>query len=285
MPVYNAEDYLVEAIESILKQTYQNFEFIIVNDHSTDKSWEIIQKYQKRYPNKIRAFNLKRTLNRGGDACANIGLSKAKGKYIARMDADDIAHPKRLEKQITFLEKNKDIFLVGTNAKVINTKGKIIGDKTVPLSHGKIYRLYFTFHPIIHPSVMYKRIVNKKRFYYSNKFSANNDYYIFFKMICSGYKFANIKEKLLYYRIHDKNNTFSNIKQKFINILKIRFIMFIKYNYQPTFKQWLINIFQLMIIFLLPSYITKKIYLLSRGIEKFPNPFKKYILFKNIKFT
>ncbi len=285
MPVYNAGSYLVEAIESILKQSYQNYEFIIINDHSTDNSWEIIKKYQKRYPKKIRAYNLKKTLNKGGDACANIGLSKAKGKYIARMDADDISHPNRLKKQINFLEKHKDIFLVGANAKVINKKGKIIGDKIVPLTHQEIYKSFFTFNPIIHPSVMFRKIVNKKRFFYPKKFSANNDYYLFFKLICQGYKFANLEEKLLYYRIHDKNDTFVNIRQKFLNTLRTRIIMFTKYNYQPTSKQWLITILQSIIIFLLPSQVTKMIYLLSKGIIQINNPLLKLSSLKIINLA
>ena len=283
MPVYNAGDYLVEAIESIFKQSYQNFEFIIVNDHSTDNSGKIIQKYQKGNPDKIIAINLQRTLNRGGDACANVGLSKAKGKYIARMDADDISHPKRLEEQVNFLEKNKDIFLVGTNAFVINAKSKIIGQKLEPTTHNEIYKAYFTFHPIIHPSAMYRRIVNKKRFLYPKKFSANNDYYIFFKMLCHGHKFANLKKKLLYYRIHGKNDTFMNVKEKFINTLKTRFIMFFKHKYQPTFKQWLTTIAQSTVILFLPSGVTKKIYLLARGIIKISNPLTKRASLDNIK--
>lgn len=285
MPVYNAEGFLVEAIESILNQTYKNFEFIIVDDHSTDKSWEIIQKYQKRYPKKIRALRLKRTLNRGGDACCNLGLSKTKGKYIARMDADDVAHPKRLETQVNFLEKHKDIFLVGTNAYVIDKKSQIIGEKKVPLENNEIYQSYFTYHPIIHPSTMYRKIVNKKKFFYPKKFSANNDYYIFFKMICQGYKFTNLKEKLLYYRIHENNDTFNNIKQKFINTLKTRMIMVFKYNYQPALKQWLTTIIQALIILLLPSKLTKKIYLISKGIIRIANPFKKIYFIKNIKLS
>lgn len=287
MPVYNAGEYLVEAIESILKQTYKNFELIIVNDHSTDNSWEIIQKYQKKYPKKIKAINLKKNLNRGGDACANIGILKAKGKYIARMDADDIAHPKRLEKQVKFLEKNNQIFLVGTNAKVIDNKGKIIGEKTVPTAHKDIYQSFFTFNPIIHPSAMYRRIINNKKFFYPKKFSANNDYYIFFKMACQGYQFANLKDKLIFYRIHNYNDTFNNMKTKFFNTLRTRFIMFIKYHYQPTYKQWLITVAQFLIISVLPSFVAKKIYLFSKGIIKFNirNFFKKTIAFKKLKLS
>ncbi len=287
MPVYNAGDYLVKAIESILTQTYKNFELIIINDHSTDNSWEIIKKYQKRYPKKIKAINLKKNINRGGDACANIGISKAKGKYIARMDADDIAHPKRLEKQVAFLEKNNQIFLVGTNAKVIDNKGKIIGEKIVPTTHKDIYQSFFTFNPIIHPSAMYRRIIHRKRFFYPKKFSANNDYYIFFKMACQGYQFANLKDKLISYRIHENNDTFKNMKTKFFNTLKTRLIMFIKYHYQPTLKQWLTNISQFLAISLLPSSLAKKIYLFSKGIIKIKisNSLKKIATFKKLKLS
>lgn len=288
MPVYNAGNFLVEAIESILKQTYQNFEFIIINDHSTDNSWDIIQKYQKKYPKKIKAINLKRNLNKGGDACANVGLSKAKGKYIARMDADDIAHPQRLEKQVKFLEKNKDVFLVGSNAKVIDKEGKVIGIKKVPTSYEDIYKSFFTFNPIIHPTVIFRRVIKGKVFSYPKKFSANNDYYFFFKMLCKDYKFVNLREELLYYRIHGNNDTFNNMREKFLNTLRIRLIMVLKYKYRPTLKQWLINIAQLIAIFLLPSQVAKKIYLLSKGIINISNRFenfgKFFILKRHIRF-
>lgn len=289
MPVYNAGDFLVDAIESILNQTYQNFEFIIINDNSTDNSWEIIKKYQKKYPKKIKAINLKRTLNRGGDACANYGLKIAKGKYIARMDADDISHPQRLEKQVDFLERNKHIFLLGSNAKVIDKKGKIIGNKLVPQTNEEIYQSFFTFNPIIHPSVMYRRSIEKKRFFYPKKFSANNDYYVFFKLICQNYKFANLKEKLLYYRIHGENDTFKNIKQKFFNTLKTRLIMWFKYNYQPSLKQWITTIIQTIIILTLPEKLIFYIYLLTKNIIKVKIPslsfFSKNKLIKKPAFS
>lgn len=268
MPVYNAGDYLVEAIKSILRQTYKNFEFIIVDDHSNDNSWQIIRKFKKIYPKKILAVQLKQTLNRGGDACANEGLKKAKGRYIARMDADDIVDPKRLKKQVDFMEKHKNIFLVGSNAYVINNKGKIIGEKLEPQTNEDIFKAYFTFHPIIHPSAMFRRVNKGKRFSYPIRYSANNDYYIFFKMLCSGYKFANLKEKLHYYRIHGNNDTFNNIKEKFLNTLKVRINMWLRHNYQPTFTQIFTNVGQAFAIFLLPSSVLKEIYFLVKGIKK-----------------
>lgn len=158
IPVYNAGEFLAASIESILNQTYQNFEFIIINDASTDNSLKIINKYKKHHQ-KIKVISLKKNLNCGGDLCANKGLKKAKGKYVARMDADDVAHPKRLETQIEFLEKNPGVFLVGSNAYVIDKKGNLIGNKLEPQTHESIYKSYFVIHPIIHPSCMYRRLL------------------------------------------------------------------------------------------------------------------------------
>jgi len=110
MSVYNAQKYLDEAIESILNQTYSNFEFIIINDGSTDKSLEIIENYAKK-DSRIIVINRE---NKGLIYSLNEGIRKANGKYIARMDADDISLPQRLEKQVEFMEKNKNIGICGT---------------------------------------------------------------------------------------------------------------------------------------------------------------------------
>lgn len=269
MPVYNAADYLSEAIESILNQTYQNFEFIIINDASTDSSLEIVKKYKKINPQKIKIINIKRNLNCGGDNCANQGIKIAKGKYIARMDADDIAHPTRLEKQVEFLENNQDIFLVGSNAFVINKNGETIGEKLEPEKHENIKNSYFTFHPLIHPSCMYKTLIGKRKFRYQIKYSANNDYYTFFKLLCKGFKFANLSEKLIYFRIHGKNDTFVNMKEKYFNTLKARIIMVKKFGYKPSIKALAMNVIETMVVFALPEKVLTEIYLFAKGIKKF----------------
>lgn len=141
MPVYNAGGFLVEAIESILHQTYRKFEFIIVDDCSTDGSWKVISRYQRRYPKVIKAIRMKKQLNKGGDASANTAYRMTRGAFIARMDADDIAHPERLEKQVKFLHDNPDVLMVGSQAHVINKSGEVVGDKTVPTSHEEIYAI------------------------------------------------------------------------------------------------------------------------------------------------
>ncbi len=268
MPVYNSEKYLPEAIESIMTQTYKRFELIIIDDESTDKSSEIIKHYQRRHRAKIKVIKTGKNLNRGGDMCANLGIEIARGKYIARMDADDIAIPTKLEKQVAFLEKNKRVFLVGASANVINKRGTIVGEKLEPTRPLEIYRAYATFHPIIHPTAVFRRIFRGKKFSYQINYSANNDYYTFFKMICSGYIFVNLPDKLLYYRIHDKNDTFIDIKKKYLNTLKIRITMVLNKNYKPTIKDIALNMIQGAVILLLPESFTKNLYLVAKGIVK-----------------
>lgn len=280
MPVYNAQDYLRFAIESILKQTYQNFELIIVNDASTDDSLAIISHYQKQNSDKIKVISLKKNRNCGGDMCANQGLKHAKGEFVARMDADDIAHLQRFEKQVAFLNDHPEVFLVGSNAYVINKQGTIIGEKKEPSTTAAIYKSYCTFHPLIHPACMFRRMVGDVPFTYDINYSANNDYYTFFKLLCKGFKFVNLEEKLLYYRIHQRNDTFVHIRKKFLNTLKIRVKMTRDFGYRPTTKDVFTTFVQTIILFSLPEIVVAKLYLFSKGIIKPRNPLKSSFFVK-----
>ena len=123
MSVYNSDKFLSESIESILNQTFRDFEFIIINDCSTDKSLDIIKKYSK---NDNRIVLIENENNIGLTKSLNKGVKIAKGNYIARIDADDTALNNRFEVQYNFLEKNKNIFLVGGGTYEIDYKGKII---------------------------------------------------------------------------------------------------------------------------------------------------------------
>lgn len=268
MPAYNTQNYIAEAILSVVNQTFQDFELLIIDDASTDNTVEIIKKLQSKY-HKIKLIQLKLNQNCGGDKCANVGLVAATGKYIARMDADDISEPKRFEKQIKFMEKNPGVFLVGSNANVINSKGKIIGEKNEPLASKDIYKSYFGFHPLIHPTCMFRRILkNGKSFEYEIKYSANNDYYTFFRLICNGYKFVNLEEKLLKYRIHDHNATYVNVKEKFVNSLKIRLSMILNQGYRPSLKNLILLAVQTLVVMVLPERLLLKIYFIAKGIIK-----------------
>ncbi|KKU18398.1 MAG: Glycosyl transferase family 2 [Candidatus Pacebacteria bacterium GW2011_GWA1_46_10] len=130
IPAHNAGKFITETIESILRQTYKNLELMIVNDGSTDNTADVIKQFLKKDK---RVCWISYQMNRGESAAANLGFFVAKGDYIARMDADDIAHPERIAKQIDFLEKNPDYIVVGTQAHIIDGEGEIIGEKVFNL--------------------------------------------------------------------------------------------------------------------------------------------------------
>ena len=123
LPVYNGEDHLTVCIESVLAQTFQDFEFIIVNDASTDGTSQILNKFAS-IDKRIKIINNK--VNQKQTASANTAIKNSKGKYLARMDADDVALPSRFEKQINVLEDNPDIGAIGSSVDLINSEGEIL---------------------------------------------------------------------------------------------------------------------------------------------------------------
>ncbi len=259
MPVYNAGDFLVEAIESILKQTYKNFEFIIVNDASNDNSLRII-KYYKKLDKRIKIINLKKHV--GVSQSVKLAIEKAKGKYLARMDADDISHPKRLETQLKYLLKNKDTVAVGCQCYLINEKNKIIGKKIFPIDFKNIYKFIYKFIPIQQPTLMINRNKLPKDFeFYYDYLNTAEEVELIFKLFNYG-KVENINKFLFYYRIHKNNTSIKNLKKTFLLTFLARIKAIIKYNYKPDFISFLINLIQAFIIFLLPEKILFRIYFL-----------------------
>ncbi len=197
MAIYNGEKYLREAIESMLSQTYTNFEFLIINDGSTDSTEEIILSYQDD-----RICYLKNEQNVKLIASLNKGLDLANGKYIARMDADDISLPDRLKKQVEYLEKNPEIGVIGSWVKTIGlTQNKDIKFKS---GHNNIrFELFFQNY-LHHPSVMIRRdVLFQHNLKYENFIHAE-DYAFWIKL--SNYTHLDIlPEFLLLYRLHGNN--------------------------------------------------------------------------------
>jgi glycosyltransferase involved in cell wall biosynthesis len=207
LPVYNTAKYIENAIKSILNQTFTDFELLIINDGSTDKSVEIIKTFKDK-----RIQLIHNPVNLGLIKALNKGINLAKGKYIARMDADDVTMPNRLEKQVAFLENNPEYALVGTQANFI------FGDKlsktlfSMETSSEILPVLSLFSCPFIHPSVMIKTAILKE-FYYNEGFTAAEDYELWTRIL-KKYPCANLSESLLQYRIHDNNiSTTQNDKQ------------------------------------------------------------------------
>ena len=205
MPVYNGEKYLNECIDSILNQTFSNFEFIIVNDASTDKTEEIILSYTDKrivYVKNLKNLKISKTLNKG--------IQLAKGKYIARMDADDISLPNRFEKQLVFLEKNDDIGVVGSMWYCIDSKSKIFETvEHLPISSNECYFMAIVQgeNSVGHPCVMFRANIIQNVGGYNKKYDTAEDIELWFRMILSGIKFNNLSDKLLKYRYHNSQTS------------------------------------------------------------------------------
>jgi len=214
MSVYNGETYLHEAIESILNQTYSDFEFIIIDDGSEDNSLAIIKKYQKQ-DKRIKLISRE---NKGLIASLNEGISYAKGKYIARMDGDDISSLDRLQEQVGFLESNSHIDMCGSYIQLFDDT-KSLQEWQYPTSDEDIKLMLMFISPFAHPSVMIKTSVFKN-FKYTD-FTHIEDYKLWVDMALGGCKMSNIDKVLLKYRYHDNQISQKHLSQTLSNAFKI----------------------------------------------------------------
>ena len=212
MSVYNAEKFLNSAIESITNQTFTDFEFIIIEDCSTDKTLEILREFKEK-DNRIKIIQKEKNEGpKGFIKNLNLGLNMAQGKYVARMDADDISLPERFQKQVLFLENNPEISMVGAQIDFINEKNEIIREKIGALEHEEIVNKMTSQIQLFHPVIMFRNHQNIK---YREKFIYCEDYDLYLNLITQGKKLANINEKLLHYRILE-----SSISRKGDNFVK-----------------------------------------------------------------
>lgn len=198
MPVYNGESFINEAILSILNQTYHNFEFLIIDDNSTDKSADIAKEYARMDD---RIIVISNENDQGIVGALNTGLKHARGTYIARMDGDDISRPYRFQKQIDFLESHKQIDVVGGIFKTFNEKGDA---KKIWRPHGSIWIawLYISNAYLGHPTIMMRRTVLLTTRKYP-KTTAED--FAFFSDIIHTHQAENISDTILDYRIHSSN--------------------------------------------------------------------------------
>lgn len=194
MPVYNGEIYIRETIDSVLNQTYQNLEFIIVNDGSVDSTSQIINSYDDK-----RIISLNLTKNQGVSNARNMGTDLSKGEFIAFCDADDLYDPGRLQTQLDFLTRNPTVDVCGSYFIVLEN-----GQETLikhPLTDQEIKEHFFTGNCIGQPSVMGKSSVFRK-YKYNPELQASEDYDLWARMATDGVVFANLPYPLVKYRLH-----------------------------------------------------------------------------------
>lgn len=199
IPMYNAQEYIVESLESILNQTYKNIEIIIIDDASTDNSVNLVKQYtDDRITLLCNRHNLRQSKTR------NKLLDISKGKYIANMDADDISMPDRIQKQVEYMEKNKDVDICGTNAVIVGKKtARYINN---PIEDYKIKEMLNYMDALAHPTVMFRRSSLKKmNLCYDENYRYAQDYKFWCDAKEKGANFHNIPEYLFKYRMSENN--------------------------------------------------------------------------------
>lgn len=218
LPLYNAERYIKATLNSILSQTYQDFEIIIVNDKGSDNSINIVREFEDK---KIKIYE--NSANYGIAYTRNKAIELSTGEYIALMDHDDIAPNTRLEKQVTFLNDNSDIDVVGGHCRHIDHEGNIVPYKTwnAYLDPAYIKAFLMLGNTIYNSSVMFRRsFVQQNNITYKDDMYGTEDY--MFWVECSLYgKISNIDEVLAYWRTGDNNET-SRVMKNFMNERKKR---------------------------------------------------------------
>lgn len=204
MPAYNAQEYIEEAIDSVLKQTYSELELIIVDDGSTDNTLNIIKRINDH---RVRVFENKK--NMGIAYSTNRAIDNSQGEYIALMDDDDISLPGRLEKEVDFLEKNVDIDIVGGSAEIIDKYGNSMSLSYNPRYNPKYIKamLLFRYLNFLNGTAMIrKRLFTINNLRYRDGYYGMQDYQFYIEASKVG-KISSIHDVVLKRRIHDKNET------------------------------------------------------------------------------
>lgn len=228
MPVFNSEKFLSVAIESILNQTFSDFEFIIIDDGSTDQSLKEIKRYGVK-DKRIRIIN--NASNLGICACLNRGLSLARGKYIVRMDSDDWSYPDRIKKQLFFMESHPNVVICGGTIRVCDAKLKVINPRRYPASDREIRKKIFRINPFAHPAVMYKKETAIKAGGYNEKLATVEDYDLYFRLGNLG-QFANLTSAVLKLRIRYDSISYSNVGRQTLLHMYVRLKGVTEYGYR-----------------------------------------------------
>ncbi|MBE6915721.1 MAG: glycosyltransferase [Ruminococcaceae bacterium] len=218
MSVYNGETYLEEAIESVRNQTFRNWELIVINDCSTDSTAEILAVFAakderiKVHPNEVN-LKLPKSLNKA--------ISLCEGKYIARMDADDICLPTRLEKQYRFMEENPGVALSSCRFMTVKNGVYMSGGAGGRCDHEALRAMLLTINPILHPGVIAKAEVLKK-FNYDTTLTCTEDLELWTRLVLENQTIQILPECLLIYRLHDKQITSTTLERQRTEVLGIQ---------------------------------------------------------------
>lgn len=267
IPVHNGEKYVKEALESVLNQTYENVEIIVVDDKSTDSTLSILSTLEKRHPS-LKVIEAEKQ-NGLGDVI-NIGIRASTGKYIARLDADDLMYPDRLEKQAEFMENNPDVVVVGGQIDIIDESGKVIGKREYATDDRDIKKNQFLFQPFAHPAVMMRKSALEEVGLYPEGVWKIEDVMLFFKLRQVG-KFANLSDTVINYRTSTKSQSQGDLIGHFKETEKARRWAIKELGIKPTIRERLIWFFEkigVRILSLLPQKVYIRVFHTVRKVLK-----------------
>jgi hypothetical protein len=218
MSMYNQEPYVRESIESVLAQTYKDFELIIIDDGSTDRSQQIVAKFSDP---RIRYFSNGKNL--GIVATSNRGLGLARGKYIARIDSDDIAHVDRFQLQVKFLENRREIGLVGSYYETIEDRPRTM---VTPLEPEEIVDTLMVGNCFGHSTIMFRRELFEQHNLVYPQVGGGSEDYAFYLRCAPFVKMANIPKVLVYYRVHPHQISYvqNELQTSYANEVRIRYV-------------------------------------------------------------
>jgi len=259
MPNYNCEKYLPEAIESILGQSFTDFEFIIIDDGSSDNSWEIIQEYTKKDE---RIVAIKNEENLWISWNRNKLLEMAQWKYIVWQDSDDLSTLDRIEKQYNYMKDHPEVWICGWWLQFFDENWNS-SQRLYAESDSEIRKTIFKYSPLSQWASMYLLKAIRGAWWYDSKLTTAEDLDLSFR-IWQNYKFANIKQVVLHYRQHN-SDTHRNLKQMEINSIKIRFKNNKSEFYAMSFWDKLYNSLQYLSVYLIPSKLKIKLFNLIRN--------------------
>lgn len=264
MSVFNTDKYVHRAIESILNQTLKNFEFIIVNDASIDKTFSITHVYEKK-DKRILLINNDRNLKIAHSL--NIGISYAKADLIARMDADDISHPERLKLQYLFLKNHPEVAIVGTNISIADENENEVWKREYPTQSKELKKVMFRYAPFAHPSVMFRKKVFEEFGGYNSDMIPCEDIDFWFK-VGAKYDFGNIPKTLLRYTLSDASGSHYDVRKTELLGFKIKINALKQYGYKLSIYDVVYNVLQFISLWFMSADARIKLYntLRSRGL-------------------
>lgn len=247
MPVYNAEQYVTQAVESVLNQTYKKFEFIIVDDASTDSTSKILKDFKKTDK---RITLIRNKENLGVTKSLNKAIAKASGKYIVRMDADDWSDPQRFQLQKDLMEKNPNVVVSGSHIEVCDSKLETKYIRKYHHDDTNIRKHIFRYSPFAHPATIWKTNVLKKE-RYNETLTTSQDYELYFRVGKIG-KFMNLDKPLLKLRMHQGSVSTLKNDLQWKNTVLIRFNAVLMLGYPMSNFDKIYNFLQELCIALLP---------------------------------